>query len=297
MHPQESILWKGNNSTVKRIVTKDEDYIIKIPPHSYSNHGILREVHFLTQLQHIPYLSKLLSLNVDHTTICSKLEYIKGKTLDEHLSNRSPREQIFPALIDTLYTLRSFGDHHLVHGDLSTHNLVIDVTGRGHIIDLGNAITLDKKSMVLYNRYGTPSFDSPEKCLPYSPISLSIDWYAAAMMVGYTCIYDSSENRIPQFLKERHSRAGLKKLVKCQGYPSALAEALSLALHPDADQRLIEPLASELCNYLRQKYIPPSIKVCEPVKPFPQQDILKYGTDWYLSQLNVPITDMRTYTL
>lgn len=84
------------------------------------------------------------------------LEYIKGLTLEELIAEaRLEKAELDEVLAQSLQGLKDLQDAGLFHGDLNTHNIMIDDTGTVKLVDFG---IYDKSGAV----FTTPKYAAPQ---------------------------------------------------------------------------------------------------------------------------------------
>ena len=124
------------------------------------------EAQALSRLRH-PHLVPLLDSGVDRGVPFLVLEYVEGKTLEEHLAQRGPMEGEEAArTIRSLATAVHYA--HLcqvVHRDLKPPNILLRPSGEAVLTDFGLALHLDVEGRLSTSGVclGTPGFWSPEQ--------------------------------------------------------------------------------------------------------------------------------------
>jgi serine/threonine-protein kinase len=127
----------------------------------------LRESKIGKQLVH-PAIPRTIAIFENYEAPCLILEFIEGKTLRSILADHAPftLEEAFwitRQLASALTYLHKYG---VYHRDLKPENVILDATGRVHIIDFGIALLEGARRVTWRNLsdvLGTPDYISPEQ--------------------------------------------------------------------------------------------------------------------------------------
>ena len=127
----------------------------------------LRESKIGKQLVH-PAIPRTIAIFENYQAPCLILEFIEGKTLRSILADHAPftLEEAFwitRQLASALTYLHKYG---VYHRDLKPENVILDATGRVHIIDFGIALLEGGRRVTWRNLsdiLGTPDYISPEQ--------------------------------------------------------------------------------------------------------------------------------------
>ena len=127
----------------------------------------LRESKIGKQLVH-PAIPRTVAIFENYEAPCLVLEYIEGKTLRYILADHAPF-----TLVEAFWTIRQLvsaltylHNHGVYHRDLKPENVLLDSTGRVHIIDFGIALLEGARRVTWRNLsdvLGTPDYISPEQ--------------------------------------------------------------------------------------------------------------------------------------
>src|SRR5262249_28770426 len=157
-------VYKARDTELDRLVA------IKIPrsgsiPGAEDMERFLREAKNSAQLKHPGIVSLYDAGTVDGTCYLGS-EFIQGATLAERLSARcfSFRQaaELIAAVADALHYAHQRG---VVHRDIKSSNIMLDLEGRPHLMDFGLAKrAADEVTMTLEGQVlGTPAYMSPEQ--------------------------------------------------------------------------------------------------------------------------------------
>ena len=127
----------------------------------------LRESKIGKQLVH-PAIPRTISLFENCEAPCLILEYIEGQTLRSILADHAPfsLEEASWIIRQLASALTYLHNHGVYHRDLKPENVLLDSTGRVHIIDFGIALLEGARRVTWRNLsdvLGTPDYISPEQ--------------------------------------------------------------------------------------------------------------------------------------
>ncbi len=182
-------LGKGKFGSVSLVHNKKNIYAIKaISRRSVDKQKILakyfvNERRIMLSLDH-PFIVKMVK-SMKNTYYCFLLiEYVNGKNLDEYLSSRVQKKNIYETqfYIGSMLLMLEYLQKKLIaHRDIKPSNIMIDSNGYLKMIDFGTAkILTDYTSTVI----GTPHYIAPEILLGKG-YSLSCDFWSVGI-----CMYE-----------------------------------------------------------------------------------------------------------
>jgi serine/threonine-protein kinase len=127
----------------------------------------LREAKIGKQLVH-PAIPRTIALFENCEAPCLILEYIEGQTLRSILDDHAPfsLEEASWITRQLASALTYLHNHGVYHRDLKPENVLLDSTGRVHIIDFGIALLEGARRVTWRNLsdvLGTPDYISPEQ--------------------------------------------------------------------------------------------------------------------------------------
>ena len=127
----------------------------------------LREAKIGKQLVH-PAIPRTIALFENCEAPCLILEYIEGQTLRSILADHAPfsLEEASWITRQLASALTYLHNHGVYHRDLKPENVLLDSTGRVHIIDFGIALLEGARRVTWRNLsdvLGTPDYISPEQ--------------------------------------------------------------------------------------------------------------------------------------
>lgn len=109
-------------------------------------------------------------------------EYYGGGDLRSHLhTNRFSEEQVQYIVAVLSVILDYLHCHHIVYRDLKPENVVLDVEGKVHLIDLGLCKKLQSDHST-WSIGGTPTYIAPE-IIEKKRYSYSVDWWSLGIMM------------------------------------------------------------------------------------------------------------------
>ena len=182
-------LGKGKFGSVSLVHNKKNIYAIKaISRRSVDKQKILakyfvNERRIMLSLDH-PFIVKMVK-SMKNSFYCFLLiEYVNGKNLDEYLSSRVVKKNIYETqfYIGSMLLMLDYLQKKLIaHRDIKPSNIMIDSNGYLKMIDFGTAKVLtDYTSTVI----GTPHYIAPE-ILQGKGYSLSCDFWSVGI-----CMYE-----------------------------------------------------------------------------------------------------------
>ena len=182
-------LGKGKFGSVSLVHNKKNIYAIKaISRSSVDKHKMLakyfvNERRIMLSLDH-PFIVKMVK-SMKNTFFCFLLiEFVNGKNLDEYLSSRVLKKNIYETqfYIGSMLLMLDYLQKKLItHRDIKPSNIMIDSNGYLKMIDFGTAKVLtDYTSTVI----GTPHYIAPE-ILQGKGYSLSCDFWSVGI-----CMYE-----------------------------------------------------------------------------------------------------------
>ena len=189
-------LGKGKFGTVSLVHNKKNIYAIKaISRKSVEREKILakyfvNERKIMLSLDH-PFIVKMVKSMKNQHFCFLLIEYINGTNLDQYLSNRESRQNIYETQFyvgSILLMLDYLQKKFIVHRDIKPSNIMIDSNGYLKMIDFGTAKVLtDYTSTII----GTPHYIAPE-ILQGRGYSLSCDFWSLGI-----CMYEIFYGKYP----------------------------------------------------------------------------------------------------
>ncbi len=182
-------LGKGKFGSVSLVHNKKNIYAIKaISRKSVEKQKILakyfvNERRVMLTLDH-PFIVKMVKSMKNDLFCFLLIEYVQGKSLDDYLSSRVSKKNIFETqfyISSMLLMLEYLQKKYIAHRDIKPANIMIDTNGYLKMIDFGTAKVLtDYTSTVI----GTPHYIAPE-ILQGKGYSLSCDFWSVGI-----CMYE-----------------------------------------------------------------------------------------------------------
>ena len=182
-------LGQGKFGSVSLIHNHKNIYAIK----AISRKSVEREKHLakyfvnekkiMLSLDH-PFIIKMVKSMKNKNFCFLLIEYINGKNLDEYLSNRNTKKNIYETqfyIASMLLMLDYLQKKFIAHRDIKPSNIMIDSNGYLKMIDFGTAkILTDYTSTII----GTPHYIAPE-ILQGKGYSMSCDFWSVGI-----CMYE-----------------------------------------------------------------------------------------------------------
>jgi len=182
-------LGKGKFGSVSLVHNKKNIYAIKaISRKSVEKQKILakyfvNERRVMLTLDH-PFIVKMVKSMKNDLFCFLLIEYVQGKSLDDYVSSRITKKNIFETqfyISSMLLMLEYLQKKFIAHRDIKPANIMIDTNGYLKMIDFGTAKVLtDYTSTVI----GTPHYIAPE-ILQGKGYSLSCDFWSVGI-----CMYE-----------------------------------------------------------------------------------------------------------
>ena len=189
-------LGKGKFGTVSLVHNKKNIYAIKaISRKSVEREKILakyfvNERKIMLSLDH-PFIVKMVKSMKNQHFCFLLIEFINGTNLDQYLSNREGRQNVYETQFyigSILLMLDYLQKKFIVHRDIKPSNIMIDHNGYLKMIDFGTAkILTDYTSTII----GTPHYIAPE-ILQGRGYSLSCDFWSLGI-----CMYEIFYGKYP----------------------------------------------------------------------------------------------------
>ena len=189
-------LGKGKFGTVSLVHNKKNIYAIKaISRKSVEREKILakyfvNERKIMLSLDH-PFVVKMVKSMKNQHFCFLLIEYINGSNLDQYLSNREHKQNIYETQFyvgSMLLMLDYLQKKYIAHRDIKPSNIMIDYNGYLKMIDFGTAkILTDYTSTII----GTPHYIAPE-ILQGRGYSSSCDFWSLGI-----CMYEIFYGRYP----------------------------------------------------------------------------------------------------
>ena len=216
----------------------------------------LRESKIGKQLVHRA-IPRTIAIFENYEAPCLVLEYIEGKTLRSILADHAPF-----TLEGASWTIRQLAsaltylhNHGVYHRDLKPENVLLDATGRVHIIDFGIALLEGARRVTWRNLsdvLGTPDYISPEQIQGKRGDARS-DLYALGIM-----FYEMLVGAVP-FNGDNPTAIMNQHLTDAPGLPSKLNPAIppnieaiimkSIRKNPKERYQSAESFLDDLKNY------------------------------------------------
>ena len=125
---------------------------------------IIDETYTLRELNH-PHIVKYIASFTLPKQVALITEFVPCGTLHQVIRNFSPLDISLARryLFECFTALKYIQGKGIVHGDITPHNIMIDLGGSCKLCDFGSSFQVDRKS--LHQRsFGTPLFMAPEAC-------------------------------------------------------------------------------------------------------------------------------------
>ena len=203
-------LGKGKFGSVSLVHNHKNIYAIKaISRKSVEKQKILakyfvNERRVMLSLDH-PFIIKMVKSMKNDLFCFLLIEYVEGKSLDDYLSSRMQKKNIFETQFyigSMLLMLEYLQKKFIAHRDIKPANIMIDSNGYLKMIDFGTAkVLIDYTSTVI----GTPHYIAPE-ILQGKGYSLSCDFWSVGICM-YEIFYGiypfgNSANEVIEIYKE-----------------------------------------------------------------------------------------------
>ncbi len=182
-------LGKGKFGSVSLVHNHKNIYAIKaISRKSVEKQKILakyfvNERRVMLSLDH-PFIIKMVKSMKNDLFCFLLIEYVEGKSLDDYLSSRMQKKNVFETQFyigSMLLMLEYLQKKFIAHRDIKPANIMIDTNGYLKMIDFGTAkVLIDYTSTVI----GTPHYIAPE-ILQGKGYSLSCDFWSVGI-----CMYE-----------------------------------------------------------------------------------------------------------
>ena len=202
---------------------------------------------------HHPHVVEILDLGQDEDLFFMVMEYVEGETLSALLRQLTKHDERLPLVCalqiaaDTCKGLAAAHDLldrdgeplHLVHRDVSPHNLLVSMDGRVKVVDFGIMKAVGKRSSTLTGQLrGKIAYMAPEQARG-NKVDRRADVFALGavlweMVTGQRLF--AGETEAETLDKVLHHEAPDVTTVR-EDVPEALAEILRKALAPDPDDR------------------------------------------------------------
>ena len=216
----------------------------------------LRESKIGKQLVH-PAIPRTIAIFENYEAPCLVLEYIEGKTLRSILADHAPftLEEASWTIRQLASALTYLHNHGVYHRDLKPENVLLDSTGRVHIIDFGIALLEGARRVTWRNLsdvLGTPDYISPEQIQGKRGDARS-DLYALGIM-----FYEMLVGAVP-FSGDNATAIMNQHLTVAPGLPSKVNPAIppniesilmkSIRKNPKERYQSAESFLDDLKNY------------------------------------------------
>ena len=174
-----------------RDVHLDRCVALKVLPPGLQEHPetlerFKREARALARLKH-PSVAAVYDANVESGFPYLVLEFVEGENLERVLADRGPLDvqEVVRIGIELAEALDHIHQHHVVHRDIKTSNIIIGPEGRAVVADFGIALvaTLPRISR---GALGTPEYMSPEQA-DGKPLDGRADLYSFGVVL-YECL-------------------------------------------------------------------------------------------------------------
>ncbi len=184
------------------------------------------------------------------------MEYLRGETLKDFIRRHgrlAPREAIDMAL-ELLAAVQFAHEHHVVHRDIKSQNIMLDEHGRAKVTDFGIARAGDSSMTEVGSVLGTAQYLAPEQAKG-QPADERSDLYSVGVV-----LFEMLTGRVP-FKGDTAVSVALKHVNELPPEPAALAPDLppslnrvvlkALAKNPDRRYNSAAQFASDLRAVVR----------------------------------------------
>ncbi len=169
----------------------DRSVALKLLPPGLQEHPetlerFRREAQALARLKH-PSVAAVYDANVERGFPYLVLEFIEGKNLERILADGGPMAipDVVRMGVEIAEAIDHISQHHIVHRDIKTSNIIVEPEGRAVLADFGIALvaTLPRIS---HGALGTPEYMSPEQA-DGKPLDSRTDVYRFGVVL-YECL-------------------------------------------------------------------------------------------------------------
>ncbi len=207
---------------------------------------------------HHPNVVEIIDLGHDDDLFFMVMEYVEGETLSSLLRQLRKQDELLPLsaalqiVADACKGLAAAHDLtdrdgeplHLVHRDVSPHNLLVSMDGRVKVVDFGIMKAAGKRSSTLTGQLrGKIAYMSPQQARS-EKVDRRADVFALGAVLWEMVTGDrlfTGETDVETLDRVLHHRAPQLREVK-PDLPEALANILAKALAPDLDDRYASAL-------------------------------------------------------
>lgn len=190
-----------------------------------------------------PHLVNVLAFDVVEDYPLLVLEYVAGRSLDQHLkaSGPLPMKQALALFQQIAQAVEFIHAHRMVHRDIKPANILIERSGYAKLADLGLIKDQESDLQVTLSRLslGTPDYMAPEQFEAAKHADHRCDIYAMAgsLYVALTGSYPFGRGGPFQILlrKSQFHMTPLSQMLS--NVSESLDHAMLSALHPDPNMR------------------------------------------------------------
>ncbi len=202
-----------------------------------------REARALARLKH-PSIAAVYDASVESGFPYLVLEFVEGENLEQVLAERGSLgvQEVVRMGVELAEALDHIHQHHVVHRDIKTSNIIIGPEGRAVVADFGIAL-VETLPRISRGALGTPEYMSPEQ-VDGKPLDGRTDLYSFGVVL-YECLtgtvpFDRKGESLAELtaLMQAILEAPLPPLrTRCADVPAWLATVVERCLAKKPEQR------------------------------------------------------------
>jgi serine/threonine-protein kinase len=193
----EGVIGRGSTGVVYRArqLAVDRAVALKVLHPELAGKGnairrLQREARTTARLTH-PTIVSAIDMGETRGRWWYAMELVEGESLAERLrtKGRLSERETLKLLIPLVEALQHAHEHGVVHRDVKPANVLVDVEGRPHLVDLGLALVEDDPAITRHGgTLGTPHYLSPEQARNPAAVDIRSDiWSLGATFYHAVC--------------------------------------------------------------------------------------------------------------